>query len=72
MKYIENGLEVDLVKDSGGEYLQFEWRTISGYEGSYQISNYGHIKSLSRTVNSIYGPRVTQDRLMSQRDSGGI
>ena len=26
-----------------------EWRDIIGYEGSYQISNLGHVKSLNRT-----------------------
>lgn len=32
-------------------YLNEEWRDIKGYEGYYQISNYGRVKSLERTVN---------------------
>lgn len=26
------------------------WKDISGYEGLYQISNYGRVKSLPRTM----------------------
>ena len=29
-----------------------EWRNIKGYEGYYQISNFGRVKSLSRDVGS--------------------
>lgn len=32
--------------------LQEEWKDIDGYEGVYQISNYGRVKSLSRYVNN--------------------
>ena len=27
-----------------------EWRDIPGYEGSYQVSNYGRVKSVDRTI----------------------
>lgn len=30
------------------EYLNEEWKDIKGYEGLYQVSNYGRIKSLDR------------------------
>ena len=39
-----------------------EWRDIKGYEGKYQISNYGRVRSLSkkiRTRNSKEGIMVT-------------
>lgn len=29
-----------------------EWRDITGYEGMYQVSNLGHVRSLDRVVNS--------------------
>ena len=32
-----------------------EWRDVVGYEGLYQVSNYGNIKSCDRYVNSRYG-----------------
>jgi hypothetical protein len=32
------------------EALVLEWRDISGYEGSYQVSNDGRVKSLARVV----------------------
>lgn len=50
MKYVEKDLEVELVKDSDGNYIQFEWRDVVGYEGYYQVSNYGHVKSLQRVI----------------------
>ena len=28
-----------------------KWRDIQGYEGFYQVSNFGRVKSISRTVN---------------------
>lgn len=31
--------------------LNEEWRDIEGYEGVYQVSNYGRVKSLARKVN---------------------
>lgn len=31
--------------------LNEEWRNIEGYEGLYQVSNYGRVKSLDRLVN---------------------
>ena len=32
------------------EYLNEVWKDIKGYEGQYQVSNYGRVKSLSRKV----------------------
>lgn len=31
------------------------WKDIKGYEGLYQVSNFGRIKSLSRTMNNRFG-----------------
>jgi hypothetical protein len=32
-----------------------EWRDIGGYEGSYQVSNFGRVKSLDRVVMGRWG-----------------
>ena len=36
-------------------YLGEEWRDIKGYEGLYQVSNYGRIRSLDRNRKTCYG-----------------
>jgi len=39
--------EVELVKDpETGKIVSEEWRAIAGYEGIYEVSNYGRVKSL--------------------------
>lgn len=50
-----------------------EWKDIKGYEGYYQISSFGRVKSLSRIVNSSYGKtRVIKERiLILRRDKDG-
>lgn len=35
--------------------IEEEWRDIPGYEGEYQISNFGRVKSLERYVRHNYG-----------------
>ena len=32
--------------------MQEIWKDIKGYEGLYQVSNFGNVKSLERRVNS--------------------
>jgi len=41
-----------------------EWRDILGFEGRYQVSNMGRIKSLSRRVNSRVGGRTLKERIL--------
>ena len=46
------------------------WKDIQGYEGLYQISNYGRVKSLERIVrksNGVLQPR--QERIVAKRVS---
>lgn len=38
-----------------------EWRDIEGYEGLYQVSNYGRVKSLERDIvvyNKLFGYQI--------------
>ena len=39
------------------------WKDIEGYEGLYQVSNYGNIKSLSKVVKNAYGVHRTEDKI---------
>jgi len=42
------------------------WKDIKDFEGFYQISNLGIIKSLSRTANTYYGSRHVRERVLKQ------
>lgn len=50
-----------------------EWRDIKGYEGLYQVSNIGKVKSLARTVMRSNGRLMTiRERILKLRpDKGG-
>jgi hypothetical protein len=42
-----------------------EWKDIKGYEGKYQVSNYGRVKSCSRPVNcSSNKTRMLKEKIM--------
>ena len=41
------------------------WKDIIGFEGLYQISNYGNIKSCERYVNAKFGKRVVNEKILS-------
>lgn len=42
------------------------WRPVIGYEGRYEVSNLGRIKSLSRIVDNGYSRRKIRERILSQ------
>lgn len=50
-------------------YLGEEWKDIKGYEGLYQVSNLGRVRSLSRYVKhrTIY---ILKGKLLKQRTRG--
>ena len=35
------------------------WKDIKGYEGLYQVSNYGRVKSLARFVNGVHNTTIS-------------
>ncbi len=45
--------------------IQEIWKDIIGYEGLYQISNLGRIKSLPRIRNIRYRPYMTKERILT-------
>lgn len=45
------------------------WKDIKGYEGKYQVSNKGRIKSLSRAIPHLGSFRVIPERIMTQHVS---
>ncbi len=48
------------------------WKDIPNYEGMYQVSNLGRVKSLKRKVNHRYGTRTVNERVLkNNKDSTG-
>ena len=48
-----------------------EWRGVVGYEGRYQISSMGRVKSLARTCNTKGGSkRTVKERILKPCDNG--
>lgn len=47
------------------------WRTITGYEGKYEVSNTGKVRSLDRVEKFRNSVRKRKGRLMLQRDPLG-
>lgn len=48
-----------------------EWKDIKGYEGSYKISNFGHVKSINRIIENgssqIKGEQSIGSRILTPR-----
>jgi len=47
------------------EIVQEEFREIENYEGLYEISNYGRIKSLERIVKNRFSSRIVSERILN-------
>lgn len=47
------------------------WKEIKDYEGLYYISNLGRVKSLSKTVKTSIGYRVTKEKILIPGTNGG-
>ena len=47
--------------------MREEWKDVKGYEGIYQVSNLGRVKSLSRVVRNGKGNMVLKERFLIQK-----
>jgi len=45
-----------------------EWRDIADYEGFYQVSDLGRVKSLKRLVKYSKGNRLIQEKILKQKN----
>ena len=48
-----------------------EWKDIIGYEGLYQVSNYGRVKHLTQTHKNRFGECVKQEHIVGYKGSNG-
>jgi len=49
-----------------------QWRDIKGYEGTYQVSNLGNVKTLERTIRYLHeANRSEQTRVIKERKLKG-
>lgn len=48
-----------------------EWKDLIGYEGLYQISNYGRVKSIERVIISKKAKREVKSRIVKPYDHSG-
>lgn len=46
------------------------WKAIKDYEGLYEVSNLGRIKSLERYVKGVYGLRFNKECILKPRVDG--
>lgn len=47
------------------------WKPVVGYEGYYEVSNYGRVKRLETRVNSNQGGRVVREKILRQTNNRG-
>jgi len=45
------------------------WKPVLGYEGYYEVSNRGRVRSVDRDVNYVYGKRRVKGRVLKQETS---
>lgn len=44
-----------------------QWKSVPQYEGLYEVSEYGRVRSLDRVVNCKLGKRTIKGKILSQR-----
>lgn len=57
----------EIITDLEGE----KWKEINGYEGLYQVSNLGRIKSLTKTVTCGKGTTIIEEKILKFRNCDG-
>jgi len=67
--YKNKSLESLFYVNENGLVCQEEWKDIPDYEGLYQASDLGRIKSLSRYVNNLHGLYLIKNRILVQSKS---
>lgn len=50
--------------------VQEVWQPVSGYEGLYEVSNQGRVRSLDRTIKTSSGPRFFKGQILVPAKSG--
>jgi len=64
---IQGSFYVNTVEQPNPGYNKMEiFKDIPGYEGEYEISNYGRVKSLKRKVKKLHGKRTVRERILKQ------
>ena len=46
------------------EYIEEIWKDVKGYEGRYQVSNFGNVRSLNHFVKNGHGRRIVYGRIL--------
>ena len=47
------------------------WKDVDGYQGHYQVSNLGRVRSLTRTIKGRWGLQIEQGQIMSPVERNG-
>lgn len=47
--------------------MQIEWKSVEGFEGLYEVSNTGEVKSLERFTENNGGKQMRREKLLKQR-----
>lgn len=55
----------------GGDYMIEKWKDINGYEGLYQISSFGNVKSLNRVVDRGFSKLPLKGKILKPNNNGG-
>ena len=45
------------------------WKDVEGYEGMYQVSSYGRVKSLAREVTDMFGTKMLEEKIVERSDN---
>ena len=41
------------------------WKDVAGYEGLYQVSNMGRVKTLDKAIKTSFGKRMSKEKILS-------